>query len=322
MASALPSGAPTVSVSMVTYNHERFIAQAIESVLMQKTAFFYELVIGEDCSSDATRTIVKDFQRRHPSQIRALFADRNLGAMPNYVRTLQACRGEYIAVLDGDDYWTDPQKLQAQVDFLTAHPESSLCYHNAAKVYEDGRAAPGLYCAAGQKPFSTLKDLLVQNSIPSCSVMVRNNFLKELPAWFGQMPFGDWPLYVLSAQHGNVAYLDRIMGAYRVHHLGIWSRESKIERLIHQVAVYKAFRAHLRPSYAGEIGAALSRCYLKLSSQYERRGDRQNARRYAAKALAAGGFGKGVDRKDLLARMLELYCPPLRKVARHAARLL
>jgi hypothetical protein len=189
-------------------------------------------------------------------------------------------------------------------------------------VYDHGRAAPGLYCAAGQKPFSTLKDLLVKNSIPSCSVMVRNGLLKELPAWFGHLPFGDWPFYVLNAQYGDVAYLDRIMGAYRVHRLGMWSRESKIERLTSQIAVYKAFRAHLGPTYSGEIGAALSHCYLKLSSQYERRGDRQTARRCAAKALAAGGFGRGVDRKDLLARMLKLYCPPLSKVARHAARLL
>jgi len=307
---------------MITYNHERYIAQAIESVLMQRTAFSLELVIGEDCSSDGTRAIVRDFERRYPSQIRVLFAARNLGAMTNCVRTLQACRGQYIALLDGDDYWTDPQKLQTQVDFLTAHPECTICFHNATKVYEDGRGAPGLYCAADQKPFSTLRDLLAKNSIPTCSVMVRNGLLKELPAWFGQMPFGDWAFYVLNAQHGGIGYLDRVMGAYRVHDQGVWSRETKIERLLSQVAVYKAFRAHLGPAYGGEISAGLSRCYLKLSSQYERSGEKLNARRYAAKALSAGGLHKGVDRKDLLARVLEMYCPPLRRVARRAARLL
>ena len=107
-----------VSVAMITYNHERFIAQAIESVLMQQTDFAVELVIGEDCSTDGTRAIVRDYGERYPERIRLLLPEHNLGMMPNFVATLKACRGQYVASVEGDDYWTDPHKLQKQVDFL------------------------------------------------------------------------------------------------------------------------------------------------------------------------------------------------------------
>ena len=96
-----------VSVCMITYNHERFIAQAIESVLMQETDFRVELVIGEDCSTDGTRAIVREFGERFPERIRLLLPEHNLGMMPNFVATLSACRGQYVALLEGDDYWTD-----------------------------------------------------------------------------------------------------------------------------------------------------------------------------------------------------------------------
>ena len=129
-----------VSVHMITYNHERFIAQAIEGVLMQQTDFAVELVIGEDCSTDGTRAIVRRYGERYPERIRLLLQERNLGARANALATLNACRGQYIALCEGDDYWTDPTKLQKQVDFLESHPECSLCFHRVLVVYEDGSA--------------------------------------------------------------------------------------------------------------------------------------------------------------------------------------
>ena len=102
---------PTVSVAMIAYNREPFIAQAIESVLMQETAFVVELVIGEDCSTDGTRRIVQAYARKYPNVIRALLPEKNLGISRNYEAVWQACRGKYIAWLDGDDYWRSPQKI-------------------------------------------------------------------------------------------------------------------------------------------------------------------------------------------------------------------
>ena len=109
---------PLVSIIMITYNHERFIAQAIEGVLMQETGFPFELVIGEDCSTDGTRAVCEKYAREHPDRIRLLPAERNLGMNLNARRTLRACRGKYIANCEGDDLWTDAGKLQRQAEYL------------------------------------------------------------------------------------------------------------------------------------------------------------------------------------------------------------
>jgi glycosyltransferase involved in cell wall biosynthesis len=121
---------------MITYQHERFITQAVESVMMQKTDFPYELIISDDCSPDNTRQLVLDLQRRYPDRIRLLLPATNLGMMSNFVQTLRACDGDYIALVEGDDYWLDPLKLQRQVALLEAHPEFSGCFVRARQFYE------------------------------------------------------------------------------------------------------------------------------------------------------------------------------------------
>lgn len=117
----------SVSVLMVTYNHENFISHAIESVLMQKTSFPFELVIGEDCSTDKTREIVIRYAQNYPLIVKALLPPMNLGIRQNSLNTFKECKGKYLAFLDGDDYWTDSNKLQKQVDFLEANPDYSIC---------------------------------------------------------------------------------------------------------------------------------------------------------------------------------------------------
>ena len=125
-----------VSVCMITYNHENFIREAIDGVLMQKTDFPIELIIGEDCSTDGTRKIVMEYARKYPDIIRPLLPDSNLGMMKNFIETMQAATGKYIALCEGDDYWTDPYKLQKQVDFLEANEEYSLCCHRFNYHYQ------------------------------------------------------------------------------------------------------------------------------------------------------------------------------------------
>ena len=122
---------PLVSVKMITYNHEPYIAQAIEGVLIQDTDFPIELVIGEDCSTDRTREIVLDYQKHYPKIIRLITSEKNVGAKENGYRTEQACRGKYIAFCEGDDYWHQPLKLQKQVDFLESNPDYGMVHSNA-----------------------------------------------------------------------------------------------------------------------------------------------------------------------------------------------
>lgn len=229
-----------VSVVMITYNHERYIAQAIESVLMQKSGFEFELVIGEDCSTDNTRMIVSTYRERYPGRIRLLLPERNQGMMANFVATLAACRGHYVALCDGDDYWTDSLKLQKQVDFLEAHPECSLCYHNVMRLHEDDAIEPTPVVPADQKPFLSIEDIVFRNPLPTSSVIFRNDLLSAMPAWYHDLGVGDWPLWVLVAQHGKAGYLDEIMAAYRVHSGGVYSGTPPLEWLPHMLQAYDA----------------------------------------------------------------------------------
>ena len=127
---------PKVSVVMITYNHEKFLGQAIEGVLMQETGFPVELVIGEDCSTDGTRRIALEYATKYPNVGRVLQPVRNLGVSRNLAATLAACRGGYVAMCEGDDYWIHPDKLQKQVSFLDANPAYVMCCHRERVFYE------------------------------------------------------------------------------------------------------------------------------------------------------------------------------------------
>jgi glycosyltransferase involved in cell wall biosynthesis len=126
-----------LSVAMITYNHERFITQALESVLAQRVNFDYEIVVGEDCSTDDTRAIVMYFHRRYPGRIVPLLREKNIGGARNIELTLAACRGQYVAMLEGDDYWTCEDKLQRQVDFLDANPDYAILLSSRANPRRD-----------------------------------------------------------------------------------------------------------------------------------------------------------------------------------------
>ncbi|MBI4770100.1 MAG: glycosyltransferase, partial [Chloroflexi bacterium] len=253
-----------LSVMMITYNHERFVAQALESALSQQTDFAYEIVVGEDCSADRTREIVAALAGGRPGQVRLMARQRNLGIAPNFVQTIRDCRGEYVAVLEGDDYWTSPHKLQRQVDFLEAHPECAACFHRARVIYEDGR--PGFTFPPPDQPaFSALEDLLAGNFMPSCSVVFRRALVGELPPGFERLPMGDWPLHLLNARFGKLGFLDETMGVYRVHPGGAWTPTGPARRLESEIAVLEAIGPYL-PLRAGEaLRAALARRREKLA---------------------------------------------------------
>jgi glycosyltransferase involved in cell wall biosynthesis len=209
---------PTVSICIVTYNHEQFIAEAIESVLQQKADFKYEIVIGEDCSRDRTREIVSDYQRRYPELIRPRFRERNIGMMENFSLTIQECEGKYIALLDGDDYWTDPFKLRKQVEYLDNNPDLVACFHNTLVTCESDGFMATEVLTKDQKPFSTIEDFIEKEwFFGTATVLFRNGLVNGLPATLKKASSGDWPLYVLLSQYGKFGYLDEVMSVYRIH---------------------------------------------------------------------------------------------------------
>lgn len=249
-----------VSVCMITYNHEQFIKQAVASALQQVTGFEYEIVIGEDCSTDRTRDILVELQQANPDKIRLLLRDRNLGGQLNFVQTLSACRGEYIAYLEGDDYWTSSAKLQKQVDFLDQHSDFAICFHNALKFYADGGLSEPI-CADDQPAVSTIEDMLRKNFIPACSVMFRNKLFESFPDWFFSLKLGDWPLHILNAQYGKIGYINEVMAVYRIHRAAAWSALAPDRIIDYTIEMLRHVNAHFGYKYQQAVELAVDDLY-------------------------------------------------------------
>jgi glycosyltransferase involved in cell wall biosynthesis len=305
-----------VSVLIITYNHERYIAQAVSSALDQRPAFDFEVVIGEDCSTDRTRAILVELQRRCPDRIRLLCRDSNVGMHQNLVQSLQACRGQYIALLEGDDYWSSPDKLQKQADFLDRHPECALCAHATTVVYEDGRQSRTH--GAGRKPILTLGDL-IEVSLQTCSVMFRNGLIDRFPEWFYTLEMADWPLHVLNAQHGDVGYMDEAMAVYRSHPSGAWSSRKASWWMHQRIRTLHVLNRHLDFKYDRRVQRALSTHYCELAYCYELEGDRAQARRWLLRSMAADPSNMAMLPRQL-GVAVKLYAPMLYRPLRGAAR--
>jgi glycosyltransferase involved in cell wall biosynthesis len=264
-----------VSVSLLTYNHERYVAQAIEGVLAQRGVEF-ELVISEDCSTDGTRAIVDQYAARHPDLIRVLPAPHNVGMTRAFARGIEAATGRFVALLDGDDYWTSPDKLRIQADYLDAHPELAVCFHNVTVVHEDGGVEPHPFHSpvpqpypsrVVPKPVSTLSDVAPGNFMSTCSVMFRRGLFGAFPPWFADLAVADWPLHVLNAEHGDIGYIDADMAAYRVHGAGVWtaalSRYRRRDVIERYAELHRLLDRHLRGRFARELGAAVRSLYVE-----------------------------------------------------------
>ena len=256
-----------VSVCMITYNHERFVVQAIESVLMQETDFLVELVIGEDCSTDSTRAIVTALQTQYPNRIRLLLREANLGMLHNYVETMQECRGEYIAVLEGDDYWSAPHKLRRQADFLDREPDCALCFHNVYVEREDGSRDAAPYCSEEQKDVLGIEDLLWTNPIPHGSVMFRRQLLDKFPEWYFTLGAGDRPLFIMLAQKAAIYYLDEVMGVYRMHQGGIYTSRSYDRRFEETMRMYDTLSIYLEHRHDAVIVEAKGNYMAELVAE-------------------------------------------------------
>lgn len=252
---------PLVSVRVLTYNHESYIAQCLEGALMQRTSFPFEIIVGEDCSTDRTREIVLAYGKAHPDRIQVLLSEANAGAAANDRRVEQACRGRYHAFCEGDDYWIDPRKLQKQADFLDAHPDISMCFHDAFVVRHDRSAIPDYLCRPGLPPRLTMADLLRwQLAVPLAGVMVRAEIVLGLPGWCGEIRYSDLLFRLWCAHRGDLAYLDEAMSVYRIHPGGVIMSNASLEKHFSGIIdVYRRFDAETGGRYAAMIGPTIRR---------------------------------------------------------------
>jgi glycosyltransferase involved in cell wall biosynthesis len=287
-----------LSVMMITYNHETFLAQALESVLVQRVNFDYEIVVGEDCSTDGTRDKLMGFHLRYPEKIVPLLRDRNLGAMCNLAATLAACRGQYLALLEGDDYWSCEDKLQRQVDFLDTHPDSAMCCHRVQYLDQTGFAELDVFPSLPPGPY-TIEDLLKENFVMTCSTVLRRNLIPPLPRWFSEMKLGDWPLFALVAQHGTIELMDEIMAVYRVHAASTWSSLPLISRFREAARMLRALDGHLGFRYTNIIRRTIAPFYLEMAMTARRNNNRTETAKHVLSCLRNGGWQLPDSRRTL-----------------------
>jgi glycosyltransferase involved in cell wall biosynthesis len=268
--------AVAVSVLVVTYNHARFVRQALDGALGQRLPQQFEILISEDCSTDGTREILQEYAECHPHLVRLLLSERNLHSNEVVARGFRAARGRYVALLDGDDYWTSDDKLRAQVAFLDARPDLTICFHNVHVVDEHSQSTGRLWNAPGQPEVSGLHELLRGNFIATSSVMYRRAAVTEVPAWYdGFFPVTDWPLHVLYAREGRIGYLDRTLGAYRLHGGGLFSTLGEREKLEANADFYRRLRACSSRTVAAEVARGQRDYFLGWAEEFRRRGDRR-----------------------------------------------
>lgn len=219
---------PLVSICCITYNHENYIREALEGFLMQKTTFPIEIIIHDDASTDKTAEIVKEYASKYPKIITPIFQTVNqysqgIKPWPNFVFPL--ARYKYIALCDGDDYWTDPYKLQKQVDFLEEYTEYNICFHNVKVYIENENRFVTDYITRDVDETTDIYELAKGNFMHTTSVVFRN-LIKEFPTEFKKSPVGDYFLHMLNAEHGKIKKLNDSMAVYRVHDNGVWSNKN------------------------------------------------------------------------------------------------
>ncbi|NJN27822.1 MAG: glycosyltransferase [Cyclobacteriaceae bacterium] len=254
-----------VSVCVITYNHELFIEECLISILSQKIDFEFEVIIGEDGSKDNTKHIIQKIQNKYPGKIQLLPDEGNLGMMPNFIKTLNACTGEYIAVCEGDDYWTDPNKLQKQVDFLENNQDYVACYTDIQHYFEKDGSTIDII----QDGIDTINisDLFIKNYVTTLTAVFRNGLLK-IHEEFSSLSIGDWPLFTMLSQYGKIKRLPLITGVYRIHDSNYFQAKSYQEKKLKVTEATEFLYRHLHPPYRSLAGERLVDHYYVLAVLY------------------------------------------------------
>jgi len=255
---------------MITYGHEEFIREAIEGVLMQQGDFDLELIISNDCSPDKTDEVIQDIlNHHHASKIIYIRHDTNIGMMPNFIFALEQCKGKYIALCEGDDYWTDPCKLQKQIDFLEANQEYVACFHNA-DVVENGTKMND-YCYIQEDCKIDAKEIIMKGGgiFPTASLVYKN--VVELPDFVVSTKAGDTALAFTLLKAGDFYYMNQKMCNYRKHSGGSYTsiQQDKSKKLLDiksNLVLLNNFRKYHKPVFKEFFKEAIQKQLTRISN--------------------------------------------------------
>ncbi|HRP60108.1 MAG TPA: glycosyltransferase [Vicingus sp.] len=220
-----------ISICIATYNHNNYITKCLEGILIQQTNFNFEILLGEDASTDGTREICIEYAKKYPDKIRLFLHHQenniSVNGSPtgrfNFLYNLYSAKGKYIALCEGDDYWTDPYKLQKQVDFLEANDDVNICFTRALLLKNGKEELQEIPSSFEKKDFNYIELIRHHNFISTASVMFKKPEPLNFPEWFYKVPFGDLGLYKLVSNNKKIHCINEVMTVYRIHDSGVWS---------------------------------------------------------------------------------------------------
>ncbi|MBN2716289.1 MAG: glycosyltransferase [Deltaproteobacteria bacterium] len=254
-----PHGPPVVSITSVTYNHEKFIVEAMESFLAQRTAFAFEILIGEDCSTDNTGNILAEYQKQYPDIVRVVSGKKNVGVKQNSHRLLQAVRGEYFTMCDGDDYWTNSHKVQAQVDALQAQKKCNICLHSIYQKLGNSLVLAGRH-NTGDTHFSAENAIRESLGFFTCnSIMLKTDIARSVQDLLLTAPHGDTLLGLSASVPGGAYYIDTPMSVYRLNVEDSWTKRhfSNLEGKLNWLSGIFSMFTELHQSWHGDYTNAI-----------------------------------------------------------------
>lgn len=301
---------PLVSVIMITYNQEKFVEKAVRSVMSQRTAFPFELIIADDASTDGTPDICRGLAAEFPDNIKLIARTENLGASGNYLDAWSRCSGKYIAICEGDDWWLTSDKLSRQVDYMESHPDCTVCFHRVANYY------PAKHnwslCGKPAKYDFGLTELAQGNIITNLSVMYRALPRTDIPEWVKQTPLFDYAMHSLHAARGQVHFDPSVMAAYRKHSYGIWSGDAlRARRLATQIR--RLLIAHFYKTHPQATAVWLRKYFenaVALGASLKKQGDSQELDKIIAEiAETTAKYGDAIS-LEKISRAIDAYTPP------------
>lgn len=285
---------PLVSICVITYNHKAYIEQALESILAQKTNFEFEIVIGEDKSTDDTLAICRAYSEKYPHIIRLLDTRQNIGVVPNFIRTANACKGKYIAVLEGDDYWIDDYKLQKQADVLEQDTERTICFTGRKEYYEAENHFDIITDDRGDNRFY-VEDFAKDTFFHLSSVLFRK---PTTPQWFDRFQhfkgLYDRPLYVsLLAESEGYAYkIKDICSVYRLNNNSTFTPLAAMKRNNMVADMYANIKA-LHPELAIYLNYHLNVSDYFIMRDVYRKKNKAEVKRLARQIIARPTISAG-----------------------------
>jgi glycosyltransferase involved in cell wall biosynthesis len=262
---------PLVSILCDTYNHEKYISQALDSFIMQQTIFPFEIIVHDDASTDNTAQIIREYELKYPNLFVPIYQSENQYSKKDVNIwtdiTFPKARGKYIALCEGDDYWTDPYKLQKQVDFLETNCDYALCFHNVMFVYEDRKKRSHLFTELNKNDFDVIDVIQRDWFIPTQSMCFRRQYLLEGLEWARYVFNGDYALQLSLAAKGKIWGMDESMAVYRRNDKSISSKARPGFHFIKIIETLSFFNLFTNFKYNQAIQIRMENIRLKLYSK-------------------------------------------------------